>query len=202
MRILVVEDESELRQAIARYLRGLGHAVDESSNCRLASEAAEIYEHDVAILDRILPDGDSIQMLKQWRAGGKRLPVLFLTARDSVDDRIDGLQSGADDYLVKPFAMEELSARINTIARRISAPLFWPLATMTSKLTRDCEFKPLPSMVWLFLKTTANSKAIFWLTKMNCSSQIPAFGLSNQARPLCFIWAKAIRVLLFANLVQ
>ena len=70
MRILIVEDESELRQAIARFLRGQGHAVDECENCRAASEAIHIYEHDVVILDRILPDGDSIEMLGGWRANG------------------------------------------------------------------------------------------------------------------------------------
>lgn len=122
MRILVVEDESELRQAIARFLRGQGHAVDECENCRLASAAIQVYEHDVVILDRILPDGDSIRMLEAWRSKGKTTPVIFLTARDSVSDRVDGLQSGADDYLVKPFAMAELSARISSIARRGSNP--------------------------------------------------------------------------------
>ena len=122
MRILVVEDESELRQAIARFLRSHGHAVDECENCRAAAEATHIYEHDVIILDRILPDGDSIEMLSLWRANGKRVPVIFLTARDSVQDRVEGLQSGADDYLVKPFSMEELSARITAISRRGQPP--------------------------------------------------------------------------------
>lgn len=122
MRILIVEDEFELRQAIARYLRGMGHAVDESDTCRSAVESIEIYEHDIVILDRMLPDGDSIKMLQQWRKDGRQIPVLFLTARDSIDDRVDGLQGGADDYLVKPFAMEELTARLSSIARRRTFP--------------------------------------------------------------------------------
>ena len=121
MRILVVEDELELRQAIARYLRGLGHAVDECENCRQATASIEIYDHDVVILDRMLPEGDSLPMLNRWREGGKQIPTIFLTARDSIEDRVDGLQAGADDYLVKPFAMEELVARITTISRRAFA---------------------------------------------------------------------------------
>ena len=122
MRILVVEDESELRQAIARFLRGQGHAVDECDSCRSASATLPIYEYDVVVLDRMLPDGDSIAMLDRWRAQGKTTPVIFLTAKDRVHDRVDGLQSGADDYLVKPFAMAELAARIGSIARRGVTP--------------------------------------------------------------------------------
>ncbi|MEM7454666.1 MAG: response regulator transcription factor [Planctomycetota bacterium] len=118
MRILVVEDESELRKAISRYMRGIGHAVDECDSCRSASAAVEVYEHDVIVLDRMLPDGDSIKLLDAWRTKGLTTPVIFLTARDSVDDRVGGLESGADDYLVKPFAMAELAARIATLSRR------------------------------------------------------------------------------------
>ncbi len=118
MRILLVEDETELREALTRHLRGEGHGVDSCADCRKAREASEIVEPDLAILDRILPDGDSIRLVEGWRRAGKSFPVLFLTARDSVPDRVDGLRSGADDYLVKPFAMAELLARISAIARR------------------------------------------------------------------------------------
>lgn len=130
MRVLLVEDEPELRMAIARYLRGLGHAVDECENCRSAKAAIEVYEHDAIVLDRILPDGDSIELLDGWRTEGKKVPVIFLTARDTVQDRVEGLQSGADDYLVKPFAMEELSARIGTIARRMASPEKMPVVSI------------------------------------------------------------------------
>ena len=122
MRILVVEDELELRQAIAKFLRNQGHAVDECDCCRTAAETIQVYEHDIIVLDRMLPDGDSLEMLLKWRRNGNQTPVLFLTARDSVDDRVDGLQGGADDYLIKPFAMLELAARIHSIARRGTAP--------------------------------------------------------------------------------
>ncbi len=122
MRILILEDDFELRHALARYLRGLGHAVDECRDLRGARAAAEVNEHDVMVLDRMLPDGDSLQLLRDWRTNGRSVPTLFLTARDAIRDRIEGLQHGADDYLVKPFSMEELAARLHAIVRRGIAP--------------------------------------------------------------------------------
>jgi two-component system copper resistance phosphate regulon response regulator CusR len=122
MRVLVVEDEKELREAIARRLRAQGHAVDEAADGSSAEYAMSVYGHALVILDRMLPDGDAVDRLALWRSGGNQVPVLFLTARDRVGDRVRGLAAGADDYLVKPFAMEELLARVAAIARRGSAP--------------------------------------------------------------------------------
>ena len=122
MRLLVVEDEPELREAIARRFRALGHGVDEAGDAETATLMLRVYEYAVVILDRMLPDGDSVHDVERWRHEGVRTPVLFLTARDRVEDRVEGLEVGADDYLVKPFAMDELVARVATIARRGSAP--------------------------------------------------------------------------------
>ena len=122
MRILVVEDEAELRGAIVRRLRALGHGVDEAANAVDARHLLSVYEHQVVVLDRMLPDGDSIRPLRRWRHEGITTAVLLLTAVDRVEDRVDGLEAGADDYLVKPFAMAELVARITAIARRNAAP--------------------------------------------------------------------------------
>lgn len=122
MRILVVDDETELREAIARRLRAHGHGVDEASDLRSADEQLFVHHPALVILDRMLPDGDGLSLLRDWRQAGHDVPVLLLTARDGVDDRVEGLSSGADDYLVKPFAMQELLARVSAIARRQGTP--------------------------------------------------------------------------------
>ncbi len=118
MRILVVEDEKELREAIGRRLRAVGNAADEVDSGASAHEQLEVYDYAIVILDRMLPDGDSLQHVLKWRKEGITTPIIFLTGRDSVQDRIEGLKAGADDYLVKPFAMDELLARVATITRR------------------------------------------------------------------------------------
>ncbi|MGH8081494.1 MAG: response regulator [Lysobacter sp.] len=118
MRILVVEDQLELRQAVAKRIRALGHAADEAPDGGTAESFIRTYTYDALILDRLLPDGDTLALLQRWRAQGVHAPALFLTACDRIDDRIDGLAAGADDYLIKPFSMDELMARIAAIARR------------------------------------------------------------------------------------
>ncbi|QLQ32492.1 MAG: response regulator transcription factor [Candidatus Thiothrix singaporensis] len=122
MRLLLVEDHAELRAAIARRLRAEGNSVDEADNLRDTRIHLHGAHYDVVVLDRLLPDGDSITLLQELRAVANRTPILLLTARDRIEDRVDGLESGADDYLVKPFAMDELLARIGVLARR-GAPL-------------------------------------------------------------------------------
>ncbi len=123
MRILVVEDGTELRQAIGRRLRAVGNAVDEVADGISAEEQLHAWDYGLIILDRMLPDGDSVNLVTKWRARGVVVPILFLTARDAIEDRIAGLQAGADDYLIKPFAMDELLARVNALARRGPAPV-------------------------------------------------------------------------------
>lgn len=118
MRILIVEDQFELREALARRLRAHGHAVDTAANQRDADVTAAAHAFGLVILDRGLPDGDGLAMLTRWRRSGSTTPVLVLTARDAVQARVEGLDAGADDYLVKPFSMEELVARVAVIARR------------------------------------------------------------------------------------
>ena len=118
MRILLTEDHTELREAIARRLRALGNSVDAVANLRDARIHLNGASYDVVVLDRMLPDGDSITLLQALRNAANRTPILLLTARDRIEDRVEGLESGADDYLVKPFAMDELVARISVLARR------------------------------------------------------------------------------------
>jgi DNA-binding response OmpR family regulator len=118
MRILVVEDSNRLRETIVLALRRSGYAVDATGDGREGLEMAEDHPYDAAILDIMLPSLDGISILKKLRAGGKRTPVMFLTARDAIEDRVAGLRGGADDYLVKPFALEELLARVEALCRR------------------------------------------------------------------------------------
>ena len=118
MRILVVEDEDELREALTRRLRAAGHAVDGAATRWDAGIFVDTHRYGLIILDRGLPDGDGLLSLQRWRRAPSMVPVLMLTARDAVQARVDGLEAGADDYLIKPFAMDELLARVAVIARR------------------------------------------------------------------------------------
>ena len=133
--MLVVEDDPSLRSAVAVELRRSGLSVDESGDLAGADERLSMTEYDVAVLDRSLPDGDAADLLARLRASGLTVPVIFLTCRDDVADRIGGLEAGGDDYLGKPFAMAELTARIRSLARRTSA--VQPPALILGDLTVD-----------------------------------------------------------------
>ena len=118
MRLLVVEDEERLGDLLKRALQGAGFTVDTVATAADAQSALALLPYDAAVLDLGLPDADGISVLQATRRGGSAVPILVLTARDAVDDRVRGLDSGADDYLVKPFAMTELIARIKALLRR------------------------------------------------------------------------------------
>lgn len=118
MRILVVEDSAPIRRAVAGSLEESGFAVDQTGEGDQGLWMAETYDYDVAVLDIMLPGMDGVSVVKKLRAGGRNVPVLFLTAKDTIADRVSGLNAGADDYLVKPFAIEELLARVNALCRR------------------------------------------------------------------------------------
>ena len=121
MKLLVVEDDATTGTYIARGLREAGHVVDLVADGCAGLIAATGGGYDVLILDRMLPQVDGLTLLKTLRGAGNRVPVLLLTAMGDVDDRIAGLNAGADDYLVKPFAFGELSARVAALARRPQA---------------------------------------------------------------------------------
>lgn len=122
MRVLIVEDDAELRGAIVRRLRAVGFAADEASDLAEGDELRDLSEYDLVILDRMLPDGDAFEQLENWRRRGVQTPVLFLTASGRIEDRVEGLTRGADDYLTKPFAMSELLARVSALTRRGAPP--------------------------------------------------------------------------------
>lgn len=121
MKILVLEDDRDIAQSVARFLREAGYVVDIVGTCRAAEDYILANEYDALVIDRGLPDGDGIDLLRFARNNDNATPTLFLTALDSVEARVEGLSAGADDYLVKPFAMPELVARVHALTRRRSS---------------------------------------------------------------------------------
>lgn len=120
MRILVVEDEKDLNQIIAKRLRDEHYSVDSSYDGLDAAQLMKMLDYDAIVLDIMLPGEDGLSVLKKMRNRNDSTPVILLTAKDSIDDRVKGLDAGADDYLVKPFAFEELLARIRVLLRKPS----------------------------------------------------------------------------------
>jgi two-component system OmpR family response regulator len=118
MRILVAEDDLSLAEGLMQSLRQAGYAVDCAKNGDEADAALEANEFDLLILDLGLPKKSGLEVLKRLRSRSSRVPVLILTARDSLNDRVTGLDAGADDYLAKPFELAELAARVRALARR------------------------------------------------------------------------------------
>jgi DNA-binding response OmpR family regulator len=128
MRLLVVEDEPRMAQILHAALERAAFIVDSVGRCDDAREALSLTPYDAAVLDLGLPDGDGVQLLQELRQAGNRVPILVLTARDSVEDRVGGLDAGADDYLVKPFAIPEVIARLKALLRRPGGALGTTLA--------------------------------------------------------------------------
>ena len=118
MRVLVVEDSDKLRNIVAKTLKRSGYAVDTAADGDDGFALASEIRYDTVILDIMLPGLDGLTLLKRLREEGREAPVLLLTARDTVEDRVHGLECGADDYLTKPFALEELIARVAALCRR------------------------------------------------------------------------------------
>ena len=118
MKVLLVEDSARLQMSVGRALRKAGYALDVTDNGEDGLWQAEANDYDVIVLDIMLPKLDGLSLLRQLRQKGKGTHVLLLTAKDTVEDRVQGLQLGADDYLVKPFALEELLARVEALCRR------------------------------------------------------------------------------------
>ena len=133
MRVLVVEDELVIARFVQQGLTEAGYAVDVARDGQDGLEYALAADYDAVVLDILLPRMDGLQLLRELRSRGRRMPVLLLTARNQVDDRVQGLDAGTDDYLIKPFAFPELLARLRALFRRP------PLQTNTVLQTGDLE---------------------------------------------------------------
>jgi DNA-binding response OmpR family regulator len=120
MKILIVEDERRLGAFLKQGLTEQTYTVVLARNCREANDAIVESKYDAIVLDLSLPDGDGLDLIREWRASGLNEPVLILSARDTLEDRIKGLDVGSDDYLPKPFSLEELLARLRALLRRQS----------------------------------------------------------------------------------
>ena len=167
MHILVVEDDRALGDQIVDGLRWERHVVDLVLDGRAALDEAPALRdgvYDVVILDVLLPQCDGLTVCRQWRAGGLRVPILLLTARRAVEDRVGGLNAGADDYLTKPFAFAELLARVHSLGRRETA--LRPAVLRIKDLTLD----PLTHQVMRDgheIRLTAREYAILELLRRN-----------------------------------
>jgi DNA-binding response OmpR family regulator len=126
MRVLLIEDDSMLARGIAAALSQTGYNVEVAPTAKTALELARAAAFNVGILDLGLPDRDGLDLLRDMRSGGVQFPILILSARDGLNDRIRGLDTGADDYLVKPFALGELEARLRALMRRGEESAQWP----------------------------------------------------------------------------
>jgi two-component system, OmpR family, response regulator MprA len=138
MNVLVVDDEPAVRDALDRALRAEGYRVSTAADGRAALDRIAEDHPDLVVLDVLMPVMDGLEACRALRAAGDRTPVLVLTARDSVADRVEGLDAGADDYLVKPFALDELLARIRALLRRSS-----PSADERPQRFADLELDPV-----------------------------------------------------------
>jgi DNA-binding response OmpR family regulator len=141
MRVLVAEDDTALRSVLERGLRENGYVVDSVGDGSAALRHLRAYEYDVAILDWRMPEHTGLEVIDEVRRGGDRTPILMLTARDTAADRVTGLDSGADDYLVKPFEISELFARIRALQRRP------PLTTLPVLECADLRLDPATRVV-------------------------------------------------------
>jgi two-component system response regulator QseB len=144
MRLLIVEDDRDLGAALAEGLRQIGHAVDWFQDAAAADAAVHQAPYDALVLDLGLPGTDGMEWLKRWRGRDMSLPVLILTARDGVGDRIGGLDAGADDYLIKPISIDELAARLRAMSRRVSgrAQSVWTHGALTyDPATRSAQWQ-------------------------------------------------------------
>lgn len=163
MRILVVEDSTPTRELLARSLEAAGFEVHFASRVSTGRRCAGETEFDVIVLDVMLPDGNGMDLCRELRAGGVLVPILFLTARGDVEDRIAGLDAGGDDYLRKPFALAELQARLRALGRRrgLSPPARFEHGGTTidfaaRRLTMDGAEVPLTAREWGVLELLAS----------------------------------------------
>lgn len=167
MRILLAEDEYYLNEAVTKKLKQAKYSVDSCYNGEDAFDYFDSAEYDLIILDIMMPKLDGLSVLRKIRAAGSKVPVILLTAKDSIDDRVNGLDSGANDYVIKPFAMDELLARIRVLLRKpdIAPSNVLKIANLTLELDthivkRDDTIITLTSKEFNLLRYMMNNQGI------------------------------------------
>lgn len=182
MRVLLVEDEADIADAVLRFLRAGGHAVDHAPDLDTARAALDVAEYSAMLLDLALPDGSGLDLLREQRRPGNRVPVLIATARDRISDRIAGLDAGANDYVVKPYDLAEVEARLRAHARRASgdpAPESQVGALTVdragARLFRDGDEIRLTSRKWALFDALLSARGRV-LSKQALEDKLYAFG--------------------------
>jgi two-component system OmpR family response regulator len=182
MRVLLVEDDTILGAAVRDQVRADGHSVDWVTRLDDAGDHLASVPYDLILLDLMLPDGRGIPFLRRLRAKGDVTPVIILTALDQVSDRIEGLNAGADDYMVKPFDLSELSARLNAVARRYSGnpnPLIeigdLAIDLAARRITRAGRSVPLTAREWALFEAFVQRPGQL-MSKAQLEERLYAFG--------------------------
>lgn len=190
MRVLLVEDAALLGEAVRDQISEDGHAVDWVQCLDHATAALATTAYDLILLDLILPDGQGLDLLKRRRRGGDSTPVIILTARDQLSDRIDGLNAGADDYLVKPFDLSELSARVAAVARRYAGnpnPLIQlgelDIDLANHSLTRAGQNVALTAREWALLEALLRRPHAL-LSRSQLEDRLYAFGAEIESNTI------------------
>lgn len=190
MRILLVEDAERLGEVIQDQIADEGHAVDWVQSISYAETSLRTTHYDLILLDLMLPDGNGIDLLKKIRQSGKTTPVIILTARDQISDRINGLNAGSDDYLVKPFDLSELSARIAAVSRRYTGnpnPIL-QIGTLEVDLTKHLVSRAgvpinLTAREWALFKAFIQSPGTL-LSKSQLEDSLYAFGAEIESNTI------------------
>ena len=172
MHLLLLEDDIDLGQAVAEHLESHGHEVSWMKLCAQADAVMRQPDIAMALIDLRLPDGDGLDLIQQWRARGDQRPMMVLTARDQISDRVKGLQAGADDYLVKPFDLNEMAARVEALARRTRPQAPHPLQAGQVQLDFDHKVAKVGGQM-------LNLTAMEW-TLLSCLAAQPGHTLSRQ----------------------
>ena len=190
MRVLLVEDTDALGQAVHEQIAADGHAVDWVQRLEHARSSVRSTHYDLILLDLMLPDGLGLDFLRQRRAAGDSTPVIILTARDQISDRIAGLNAGADDYLVKPFDLSELSARVAAVARRYSGnpnPLLQlgvlSVDNSARSVTRDGQPIDLTAREWALFEAFIQRPGTL-LSKTQLEDRLYAFGAEIESNTI------------------
>ncbi|MBX3596256.1 MAG: response regulator [Rhizobiaceae bacterium] len=190
MRVLLVEDDPVLGSAIRDHVASLGHAVDRAHHLAEADELMSVASYEMILLDLRLPDGNGLDLLRKLRRADNPAAIIILTARDRLSERIDGLNAGADDYLVKPFELDELSARITAVARRYSGRTSPVIRTGSAEidLARRVVMQMnrevfLSSREWIVLEELARKPGAT-VSKRHLEDAIYAFGMEVESNTI------------------